>query len=216
MGTGQRLAVTFALATTAVILGTSTPAHGAVDRPHSLAFKVGYHWYPQSSYFDVSEENFIGGEQDFSGQSFEIFDYRYQWPSRWSVDISPVGLYYQEFVPTQTTQQSIFLHTMTITPLYRLAGSDAIGSWQLYSGVGLGRYNANIRFDFSTGGSQEYHTYTLGYLALIGTEYRYNEYTGFLLEAEYSRARIRFGSELGNLEIDVGGLTIWAGARLHF
>jgi len=74
----------------------------------------------------------------------------------------------------------------------------------------------NMRFDFSTGAPVEFHTYTLGYQALIGAEYRYNEQTGFLLEGKFSRARIRFGSELGDVEIDVGGLNILTGFRIHF
>ncbi|MEW6684056.1 MAG: hypothetical protein AB1451_14250 [Nitrospirota bacterium] len=215
MGTDRRFAVALTLAATAFFAATA-PAHGEIERPHSFAFKLGYHFYPNSSYFDVSEENFIGGAQDLSGQSLELFDYTYQWPSRWSLNMSLLGGYYQEFVPTQTAQQSIFVHTMTVTPLYRLTGSDAIGAWKIYGGVGLGRYNMNIRFDFSQTESTEVHTYTLGYQALIGAEYRYNEQTGFLIEGQFSRARIRFGSDLGDLEIDVGGLNILTGVRLHF
>jgi hypothetical protein len=216
VGTDRRFAVALTLAATAVVLAASVPAHGEIERPHALAFKLGYHVYPNSGYFDVSEENLIGSAQDFSGLSLEIFDYTYQWPSRWSLNASLFGGYYQEFVPTQTAQQSLVVNTMTVTPLYRLAGSDAIKAWQLYGGVGLGRYAMSLRFDFAAGDSTEFHTYTLGYQALLGAEYRYNEQTGFLLEGKFSRARVRFGSELGDLEIDVGGLNLLGGVRIHF
>lgn len=215
MGTDRRVAVALTLAATAIF--ASAPAHGEIERPHSLAFKVGYHVYPNSSYFDLSEEVGVGSAQDLSGQSLELFDYTYQWPSRWSLNASLLGGYYQEVVLSQTQQQSIFVHTMTVTPLYRLAGSDAIRAWQLYGGAGLGRYGLNARFDFSTGSPLEIHTYTLGYHALIGAEYRFNEQTGFLIEGKFSRARIQFSTEeFGGLEIDVGGLNILTGVRLHF
>lgn len=216
MGTGSRLAVSSALAATVLILGVSVPAHGELERPHALAFKVGYHMYPDSSYFTATQENFIGGAQDFYGPSLDLFDYTYQWPSRWSMNLSLGTFYYQEFVPVQTAQHAIFVHTMTVTPLYRIAGSDAIGAWQIYSGAGIGRYGMNIRFDFSTGGSSDENTYTLGYQALIGAEYRYSEQTGFLIEEKFSRARVRFGSDLGNLEIDVGGHNLLVGFRIHY
>jgi hypothetical protein len=151
-----------------------------------------------------------------SGQSLEVFDYTYQWPSRWSLNASLLGGYYQEVVFSQTQQQSMFVYTITVTPLYRLAGSDAIGAWQLYSGIGLGRYAMSLRFDFSNTESTEINTYTLGYQALLGAEYRYSEQTGFVIDGKFSRARIRFGSELGDLEIDVGGLNILVGVRIHF
>jgi hypothetical protein len=215
VGPSRRLAVVSVLTATALTLATGNPAHGEIERPHSLAFKVGYHVYPDSSYFDATEENFLGGSTDFSGQSLELFDYTYQWPSRWSLNTSLVGGYYQEYVPTLTGQHSIFVQTITVTPVYRLAGSDRIGAWQIYSGVGLGRYGSTIRFD-SGSGSNEYNTYTLGYQALLGAEYRYNEQTGFLLEQKISRARVRFGSELGDLEIDLGGFNLLVGVRIHF
>jgi hypothetical protein len=216
VGPSRRLAVVSVLAATALVLAAGQPAFGEIERPHSLAFKVGYHVYPDSSYFDATEENFLGSSADLSGQSLELFDYTYQWPSRWSLNASLVGGYYQEYVPTLSTQHSIFVHTITVTPLYRIAGSDKIGAWQIYSGVGLGRYGSTIRFDSSTIGSDEFSTYTLGYQALLGAEYRYNEQTGFLLEQKFSRARVRFGSELGDLEIDLGGFNLLVGVRVHF
>lgn len=197
------------------MLAAGKPAHGEIERPHSLAFKVGYHVYPDSIYFDATEAAGLGGSAELSGQSLELFDYTYQWPSRWSLNASLVGGYYQEYVPNLTGQHSIFVHTITVTPVYRLAGSDRIGAWQIYSGVGLGRYGSTIRFD-SGSGSNEYNTYTLGYQALLGAEYRYNEQTGFLLEQKFSRARVRFGSELGDLEIDLGGFNLLVGVRIHF
>ncbi len=215
MGPSQRLAVASLLAASALTLVAGTPARGEVDRPHSLAFKIGYHFYPDSSFFDATESVDAGGSRDLSGQSLELFDYTYQWPSRWSLNASVIGGYYQEFVPNLTGQLSIFVHTLTVTPVYRLAGSDRIGAWQLYGGVGLGRYGSTIRFDSSSGRS-EFNTYTLGYQALLGTEYRYNEQAGFLFETKFSRARIRFGSELGGVEIDVGGLNLLVGVRIHF
>ncbi len=217
MDTGPRLAVGSVLAATVFILVASAPAHGEIERPHSLAFKVGYHAYPNSSYFDATEENFIGSAQDLSGLGLELFDYTYQWPSRWSLNASLVGGYYQEYVATLTAQQSLFIHTMMVTPVYRLAGSDAIGAWQVYSGVGLGRYGMSIRFDFPSGAPLELHTYTLGYQALLGAEYRYSEQAGFLIEGKFSRARVRFGAaDLGDLEIDVGGLNVLVGVRIHY
>lgn len=217
MDPSQRLAVVSVLAASALTLVVGTPARGAIDRPHALAFKVGYHVYPDSSYFDATQAAGagLGGSTALSGQSLELFDYTYQWPSRWSLNASLVGGYYQEYVPTLTGQHSIFVHTITMTPVYRLVGSDRIGAWQVYSGVGLGRYGSTIRFD-SGSGSNEYNTYTLGYQALLGTEYRYNEQTGFLLETKLSRARVRFGSELGDLEIDLGGFNLLVGVRIHF
>lgn len=197
------------------MFAAGTPARGEIERPHSLAFKFGYHLYPNSTYFDATEESFIGSSQDLSGQSLELFDYTYQWPSRWSLNISPVGGYYQEYVPTLNAQHSIFVHTMTVTPLYRIAGSNRVGAWKVYGGVGLGRYGATIRFDSGTTISDEFNTYTLGYQALLGAEYRYNEHAGFVLEQKFSRARIRFGSELGDLEIDVGGFNLLLGVRIH-
>jgi hypothetical protein len=216
VGPHRRAALVSILAASALIAAGS-PAHGEVERPHSLAFKFGYHVYPDSSYFDATEGAFIGGAGDMSGPSLEFFDYTYQWPSRWSLNVSLLGGYYQEFVPTTTAQQSLVVHTMTVTPIYRLAGSDAVGAWQVYSGVGVGRYGMTLRFDFTQGDATEFHTYTLGYQALIGAEYRYNEHTGFVFEQKFSRARIRFSeSELGDLEIDVGGLNLLLGVRLHF
>lgn len=217
MDAGSRLAVGLAAAATVLAFLAGAPARAEVERPHAFAFKVGYHAYPNSSYFNATEQNFIGSAQDLSGASLELFDYTYQWPSRWSLNASLGGGYFQEFVATQTAQQSLFVHTITITPVYRLRGSDAIGSWQVYSGIGVGRYGMSLRFDFPTGPPIEVHTYTLGYQALLGTEYRYSEQTGFLIEGKLSRARIRFApEELGDLEIDVGGVNILVGARIHF
>jgi hypothetical protein len=217
VGTGPRFAVGSVLAATALILASAPAAHGEIERPHALAFKVGYHAYPNSSYFNATGGAGAGSAQDLSGTSLELFDYTYQWPSRWSLNASVLGGYYQEFIATQTNQQALFVHTMTVTPVYRLAGSDAIKAWQIYSGVGLGRYGTSIRFDFATGAPLEIHTYTLGYQALIGAEYRYSEHTGFLVEGKLSRARIRFSAEeLGTLEVDAGGINILAGARIHF
>jgi hypothetical protein len=187
------------------------------ERPSSLAFKLGFHLYPDSSYFGETQSIGAGGRQDFRGLSLELFDYTYQWPSRWSVNLSPVGGYYQKFIPSQTSQHSVFVHTMTVTPLYRLAGADAVGKWQAYGGIGVGRYGLTARFDFADGSTAQFNTYTLGYQTIIGAEFRYSEQTGFIIEEKFSRARIRFSrTELDGLQIDVGGHNILLGVRIHF
>lgn len=198
-----------------VLVGHHPPALAEEERPSSVAFKFGYHVYPASHYFETTAEIGAGNAQDFRGLSLELFDYTYQWPTRWSMNVSLGGLYYQKFIPAQNIQHSLFVHTMTVTPLYRLGGSDAVGKWQVYGGVGVGRYGMTSRFDFTTGGA-EFNTYTLGYQGLLGAEYRVNEQTGFVIEEKFSRARIRFGPELNRVEIDVGGHNILVGARIHF
>jgi hypothetical protein len=223
VGSGSPRAVTRALAALfagALLIAGST-AHAEGERPHSLAFKLGYHVYPNSSYFKAFQglsTGSAGGAQDFNGPSMELFDYTYQWPSRWSINVSFLGLYYQTFLPNQTSKHSLLVHTMTATPVYRFMGSDAVGAWQVYGGVGVGRYGLTARFDFqNTGTTTEFDTYTLGYQALIGAEYRLNEQAGLLIEEKFSRARIRFSqTELVGREIDVGGHNILVGARIHF
>jgi hypothetical protein len=191
-------------------------ADAEVERPHAFAFKIGYHVYPNSHYLAATQSGGIGGTQDFRGQSLELFDYSYQWPSRWSMNLSVMGGYYQKFTPALNSQHAIFVHTMTATPVYRIAGSNAVGQWLTYAGIGLGRYGLTARFDFSGSPSEEINTYTLGYQALIGMEYRFSEQTGFVMEEKFSRARIRFGRELERLDIDVGGHNILLGVRIHF
>ncbi len=190
-------------------------ATAELERPHALAFKVGYHVYPNSHYLASTQSAAIGGTQDFRGQSLELFDYSYQWPSRWSLNVSLMGGYYQKFTPSLSSQHALFVHTMTATPVYRIAGSDAVGQWTTYAGVGLGRYGLTARLDFG-GSNFEDNTYTLGYQALIGMEYRFSEQTGFVIEEKFSRARIRFGKSLERLDIDVGGHNILLGVRIHF
>ncbi len=212
-----RLTATIVAILLPVLFAHLPAARAEVERPHSLGFKLGYHMYPDSSYLAATEGVGFGGRQDFQGLSVEIFDYSYQWPSRWSLNASLLGGYYQKFVASQTAQQSIFVHTMTITPVYRVAGSDAIGKWQVYTGIGVGRYGLNARFDFPTAPTVQFDTYTLGYQALLGVEYRYSENTGFTIEDKFSRARIRFAEdEFDGLEIDLGGHNILLGVRIHF
>ncbi|MFZ5863884.1 MAG: hypothetical protein ACOYXR_13710 [Nitrospirota bacterium] len=200
----------------AVLGGHAAAARAELERPSSLAFKLGYHMYPNSQYFDSLERAGAGGAQDFRGLSLELFDYTYQWPSRWGLNVSLGGLYYQKFTPSQTAQHAIFVQTMTVTPTFRLSGSDAVGTWLVYCGVGVGRYGATTRFDFLPGDATEFHNYTLGYHALIGAEYRFNEQVGFLVEEKFSRARIRFGPELDRMELDVGGHNILVGTKIYF
>jgi opacity protein-like surface antigen len=176
--------------------------------------------YPNSTYFRAFQNVSAGGAQDFNGPSMELFDYTYQWPSRWSLNLSLLGAYYQKFLPSQTSGHTVLVQTTTVTPVYRLIGSDAVGAWQVYGGVGVGRYGLTARFDFQDAGTgastTEIDTYTLGYQALIGAEYRLNEQAGLVIEEKFSRARIRFGRELARNEIDVGGHNILVGARIHF
>lgn len=205
----------FVLCVALAFVAPAAIADAEVERPHSLAFKVGYHVYPNSHYFAATQSAGIGGAQDFRGQSLELLDYSYQWPSRWSMNLSLIGGYYQKFTPTSNSQHALFVHAMTATPVYRIAGSETIGQWLTYAGVGLGRYGLTQQFEFSDGRSEE-NTYTLGYQALIGMEYRFSEQTGFVVEEKFSRARIRFGRELERLDVDVGGHNILLGVRIHF
>ncbi|MFZ5874922.1 MAG: outer membrane protein [Nitrospirota bacterium] len=213
----SRLAAILVAVLVSLLFAHLPAARAEVDRPHSLGFKLGFHIYPDSSYFVATDGIGFGGRLDFQGQSLELFDYSYQWPSRWSLNVSLLGGYYQKYVASQTAQHSIFVHTATITPIYRLAGSDAVGKWQVSGGIGVGRYGLNARFDFPTSPTVQFDTYTLGYQAVLGVEYRYSETTGFTLEDKFSRARIRFAkNEFDRLEIELGGHNILFGVRIHF
>jgi hypothetical protein len=195
------------------------PAVAAVERPHALAFKTGYHVYPASSYFDLSQQLVLGGTSEFRGQSLELFDYTYQWSPRWGLNVSLVSGYYQKYAPTENGAQSLITHYTTITPVYTLWGAGLVGAWTVYAGAGVGRYGLTLRLD--QGADRfELNANTLGYQSLIGAEYRYSEQVGFLLEEKYARARMGFGLDLGResrgLRIDMGGHNLLVGVRIHF
>ena len=198
-----------------------SPAMAAVERPHSLAFKTGYHVYPASSYLDFSQRFGLGGTSEFRGQSLELFDYTYQWEPRWGLNFSWFSGYYQKYTPAENLQQSLVTAYTTITPIYSIRGTGLVGAWTVYAGAGVGWYSLVLRFDSGTG-STEINNNTLGYQALIGAEYRYSEQVGFLLEGKYARARLGFGRDLGSdptsraLRIDLGGQNLLVGVRIHF
>jgi opacity protein-like surface antigen len=221
----RRPAISRWLGALALGLLVVSPAMAAIERPHSLAFKTGYHAYPPSSYFsDFSQRNGIGGTSDFRGQSLELMDYTYQWRPRWGLNISLANGYYQKYAPDEEFQQTLFTYYTTITPIYSIRGTGLVGSWTVYAGAGVGRYGLTLRFDGSTG-SDEFNNNTLGYQALIGAEYRYSEQVGFLIEGKYARARMGFGRDLEGdspspalraLRIDLGGQNLLVGVRIHF
>jgi hypothetical protein len=193
----------------------ATPVHAAVERPHALAFKLGYHMYPTSSYFQLSDEALLGSATDFRGQSLEVLDYTYQWTPRWGLNVALLNGYFQKYTPLETLQQSILTWYATITPVYTIWGARKPASWLVYAGAGLGRYGLLLRFD-SRGTSEEFASYTLGYHTLIGVEYCLNEQIGFVIEEKYARARLKFGSDFGRAHIDLGGHNLLVGVRLHF
>lgn len=190
-------------------------AYGAEDRPHSLAFKTGYHFYPAGSYLRLTGSFGLGGRSELQGPSLEFLDYTYRWSPTWSLNATVFGGYFQKYTPLQTLQQSLVTTYATLTPIYRLAGSDRIGAWGVYTGVGVGRYTLTLRFD-DKGSTEEFSDHTLGYHVLIGTEYRFSEQVGFLIEEKYARARVTFGKDLDRTSIDLGGHNLLVGARIHF
>ncbi len=205
----------------ALALLVAGPAEAAMERPHALAFKTGFHSYPASSYFSYSEEIGAGGASQFRGQNIELFDYTYQWRPRWGLSLSWFSGYYQKYTPAENFSQSLFTYYTTITPVYSIRGTGLVGEWTVYAGAGVGRYSLVLRLDSDTGGA-EVNNNTLGYQALIGAEYRYSEQVGFLIEENYARARMAFGADLGSdaatraLRIDLGGHNLLVGVRLHF
>ncbi|MBI3606959.1 MAG: outer membrane beta-barrel protein [Nitrospirae bacterium] len=206
----------------ALALLVAGPAEAAVERPHSLAFKTGYHVYPASSYFDLSEQIPAGGTSEFRGQSLELFDYTYQWRPRWGLNLSWFSGYYQKYTPVENFQQSLLTYYATITPIYSLRGTGLVGAWTVYAGAGVGRYGLVLRLD-SGSTTSETNNSALGYQALIGAEYRYSEQLGFLFEEKYARARMGFGSDfigtdpvLRAARIDLGGHNLLVGVRIHF
>jgi opacity protein-like surface antigen len=199
----------------ALALLAASPVHAAVERPHALAFKLGYHVYPTSSYFQLSEEALLGGANEFRGQSLEVLDYTYQWTPRWGLNVSLLNGYYRKYTPLETLQQSILTTYATVTPVYTIWGANRPESWLVYAGAGVGRYGLILRFDDRTG-SAEFHDYTLGYHTLIGAEYLLNEQVGFLIEEKYARARVKFGREIERTQIDLGGHNVLVGVRFHF
>lgn len=190
-------------------------AEAAGERRHALAFKTGYHYYPSSSYFRASEESGAGGTTEFQGQSLELLDYTYQYDPTWGLNLTFFGGYFRKYTPRTDDQQSLVTTYATITPIYRLRGSDRIGRWLVYTGLGVGRYTLTLRFDFQ-GSSPEFSNFTLGYHALLGAEYRFSEQVGFLAETKYARARVKFDDDLARLDIDLGGLNLLVGFRIHF
>jgi len=207
---GRRLGA-LALALLAV-----SPVHAAVERPHALAFKLGYHVYPTSSYFsDFSQPNEIGGTSEFRGQSLEVLDYTHQWTPRWGVNVSLLNGYFRKYTPLENFQQSILTWYATVTPVYTIWGAKRPESWLVYAGAGVGRYGLVLRFDSRTD-SEEIASYTLGYHTLIGAEYLLSEQVGFLIEEKYARARVKFGRELEKTQIDLGGHNVLVGVRFHF
>jgi opacity protein-like surface antigen len=199
----------------ALALLAASPVHAAVERPHALAFKLGYHVYPTSRYFQLSEEAVLGGANEFRGQSLEVLDYTYQWTPRWGLTVSLLNGYYQKYTPLENLQQSILTTYATVTPVYTIWGANRPESWLVYAGAGVGRYGLLLRFDDRTG-SAEFHDYTLGYHTLIGVEYCLNEQVGFVIEEKYARARVKFGRDFGRAHIDLGGHNVLVGIRLHF
>jgi hypothetical protein len=199
----------------ALALLAASPVHAAVERPHALAFKLGYHVYPTSSYLQLSGETGLGGVNEFRGQSLEVLDYTYQWTPRWGVNISLFNGYFQKYTPLEDLQQSILTTYATVTPVYTIWGAKRPESWLVYAGAGVGRYGLILRFD-SRGTTDEFHDYTLGYHTLIGAEYLLNEQVGFLIEEKYARARVKFGREIERTQIDLGGHNVLVGVRFHF
>ena len=199
----------------ALALLVAPPVHAAVDRPYALAFKLGYHVYPTSSYLQLSEESGLGGVNEFRGQSLEVLDYTYQWTPRWGLNISLFNGYFRKYTPREDLQQSILTTYATITPVYTIWGARKPESWMVYAGAGVGRYGLTLRFD-SRGSSDEFDDYTLGYHTLIGAEYLLSEQVGFLIEEKYARGRVKFGKELEKTQIDLGGHNLLVGVRFHF
>ena len=222
MVANRRPAISRWLGALALALLVAGPAGAAIERPHSLAFKTGYHVYPASSYLDLSQASDLGGTSEFRGQSLELFDYTYQWRPRWGLNVSWFSGYYQKYTPREDNQQSLFTHYATITPIYSIRGTGLVGEWTVYAGAGMGWYGLVLRFDFGTT-SQEVNNNTLGYQAIIGAEYRVSEQVGFLIEEKYARARMGFGRdftetdrELRAARIDLGGHNLLVGVRIHF
>lgn len=216
----RRPAISRWLGALALGLLVAGPA-AAVERPHALAFKTGYHAYPASSYLDFTQEIGAGGTSEFRGQSLELFDYTYQWRPRWGLNFSWFSGYYQKYTPAEDFQHSLVTAYTTVTPIYSIRGTGLVGEWTVYAGAGVGWYGLVLRLDSGTE-STEVNNHTLGYQALIGAEYRYSEQVGFLLEEKYARARVGFGRDLGSdptsraLRIDLGGHNLLVGVRIHF
>jgi opacity protein-like surface antigen len=199
----------------------TVPAHAAVDRPHALTFKIGYHLYPSSSYFEFSDSLGLGGTDQLSGQSLEFIDYTYQWRPRWGLNVTLYGAYFRKYTPASDFQQSLVTSYHTIMPVYTLWGQRKPQSWLVYTGVGIGSYGLTLRVDFP-GVTDEFNNHTYGYVALLGAEYRVSDQVGFLIEEKYARARMGFGRDFGAdptsraLRIDLGGHNLLVGVRFHF
>ena len=215
MVSDRRAQISHRLGALVLALLAASPVHAAVERPHALAFKLGYHVYPTSSYLQLSGEAGLGGVNEFRGQSLEVLDYTYQWTPRWGLNVSLLNGYFRKYAPLENLQQSILTWYATVTPVYTIWGARRPESWLVYAGAGVGRYGLILRFD-ERGTTEEFATYTLGYHTLIGIEYCLNEQVGFLIEEKYARARVKFGREIERTQIDVGGHNLLVGVRIHF
>ena len=215
MVSDRRAQISRRLGALVLALLAASPVHAAVERPHALAFKLGYHVYPTSSYLQLSGEAGLGGVNEFRGQSLEVLDYTYQWTPRWGLNVSLLNGYFRKYAPLENLQQSILTWYATVTPVYTIWGARRPESWLVYAGAGVGRYGLILRFD-ERGTTEEFATYTLGYHTLIGIEYCLNEQVGFLIEEKYARARVKFGREIERTQIDVGGHNLLVGVRIHF
>ncbi len=215
MVSDRRAQISRRLGALALALLAASPVHAAVERPHALAFKLGYHMYPTSSYLQLSKESELGGVNEFRGQSLEVLDYTYQWTPRWGLNVSLFNGYFRKYTPREDLQQSILTRYHTVTPVYTIWGARKPESWIVYAGAGMGYYGVILRFD-SRGTSEELNDYTLGYHTLIGAEYLLSEQVGFLIEEKYARGRVRFGKDVARTQIDLGGHNLLVGVRFHF
>ena len=116
MGAHRGSTVTRRLGVLALFLLIASPGHAATERPHALAFKLGYHVYPTSSYLQLSGEAGLGGVNEFRGQSLEVLDYTYQWTPRWGLNVSLFNGYFRKYTPREDLQQSILTTYATPAP----------------------------------------------------------------------------------------------------
>ena len=176
---------------------------------HSAALKLGYHFYPQSDYFDTTAAYL--DPQDFAGVSGEI-EYDYRWQEEVSLSLT-LGYYDGKADANEICCTRLKFSTtyFLITPKYHILALPLDG----YLGAGIGYYLFELKQSGSIDISDTLSTSLAGFHVLIGAQWLLTPYLSTFAEVRYAWASVSSANSLDD-SLGIGGANFALGAAYHF
>ena len=188
---------------------------------HAVAVKMGYHFYPDSEYFETNA-SFLNRD-DFSGISGEL-EYSYRFRDRFSGALS-LGYYDGKSDTDKICCADVRFQTgyFLITPRYHfpLSGRRTIGRdferrgvpMDVYVGSGIGVYHFNLKQSGEV--SDTLSTTVMGVHLVLGMKWAVTQNFAVLMEGRYAFATVESANLIDDA-LGIGGLNFSIGVAYHF